>query len=61
MAHYRIGIFGRNNRLKYVDAVRLLLIDDSTFSLYGLKTVLSRTGSIGVVGMTKTEAKAFAP
>jgi two-component system response regulator DevR len=40
--------------------IRVVLIDDSIFALYGLKTVLSRTGSIGVVGTARTEAEAFA-
>lgn len=40
--------------------VRVLLIDDSIFTLYGLKAFLSEKSSILVVGTARTEAEAFA-
>lgn len=39
--------------------VRVLLIDESIFALYGLKTLLSRRSGIRVVGAVRTEVEAF--
>ena len=39
---------------------RILLIDDSIFTLHGLKTILSRHSSFIVVGSASTEAEALA-
>ena len=39
--------------------VRVLLIDDSIFTLQGLKAFLSETSNIVVVGTARTEAEAF--
>ncbi|MGC4097129.1 MAG: response regulator transcription factor [Nitrospira sp.] len=39
--------------------VRVLLIDDSIFTLHGLRTFLSEKSNIAVVGTARTEAEAF--
>jgi two-component system response regulator DevR len=40
--------------------IRVLLVDESFFTLHGLKTFLSKSSSIVVVGAARTEAEAFA-
>jgi PleD family two-component response regulator len=40
--------------------VRVLLIDDSVFTLHGLRSVLSKKSGMVIVSAAKTESEAFA-